>query len=206
MLVYDDLKQIDNDIYYLPSEEEPVLSADIGLFFGGNFVWSYDCGASKKACELMNRIDNKNIVISHFHKDHTYNINDITNVNQVYLSKYSFNHFKTGNVVDKDIWIEDKGLIHIFPLPNSHCKGSMAMEINEKYVFIGDSSYGKHIDKHLTYNVQLLTEQIKILSKIKADTCLVSHDPRYVVDKEEILAKFEKILSKSISGNPLIVL
>jgi len=206
MLNYELFNKIENSLYYLPSEESPILSADIGIFVGGKFVWSFDCGASDNAYNALNEIDNLNIVISHFHNDHAANLNNLTNFTDLYVGKYTFEHFKIGNVVREDIYFEDNGLIHIFPLPNSHSKGSLGMEINEKYIFMGDSTYGKHIDRHITYNAQLLLEQYHVLEHIKANKCLLSHDMQNIYDKETILAKFEKILSKRKSSESVIVL
>lgn len=206
MLDLDNLIKIEDKIYYLPSENAPVLSADIGVFIGGKFVWCYDCGASQQALYLMKSINNAKVTISHFHRDHTFNHTELSNIKDWYVSKYTCNHMNKGFIVENDLYIEDDGLIHIFPMPNSHCKGSLALEINEKYVFLGDSVYGKHIDRRLAYNQQLLIEQLKILNDIKADKCLVSHDENYIIDKADIIAKFEKILSKKKSGEPLIIL
>lgn len=198
--------KIEDNLYFLPSEDSPILSADIGLFVGGKFVWTYDCGASDRAYELLKSIDNLNITFSHFHKDHTENIYRLTNVSNNYVGNYSYKHFGFGTVITDDIYFEDEGIIHIFPLSNSHSKGSLAMEINDTYVFIGDSAYGKWVDKHLTYNAQLLLEQYRKLKTVNAEKCLVSHDKQFVIDKSEILAKFEKILSKRKSSEPIIVL
>lgn len=206
MLDFESLNKIDNSLYYLPSEEVPVLSADIGLFVGGKFVWAYDCGASEYAYSSLKNIENLKVVISHFHNDHSGNMRRLGNVVDYYVGKYTYNHFAIGNVISEDVYFEDLGLIHIFQLPNSHSKGSLAMEINEEYVFIGDSSYGKHVDRHITYNAQLLLEQYRKLQSIKAEKVILSHAMNSIVDKEQLLLKFDKILSKRKSSEPIIVL
>lgn len=206
MLDFSLLYKFDKDMYYLPSEQEPILSADIGFFIGGNFVWCYDCGASEQAYNCLKQIDNINIVISHFHNDHTGNMLRLTNINEYYVGNYTYKHFNKGIVVDNDLYVEDNGLVHIFGLPNSHSKGSLAMEVNEKYVFIGDTSYGKRLNGHIVYNAQLLLEQYRKLSAIKADLCLQSHEMNNAVEKSMILAKFEKILSKRKKDEPNIIL
>jgi len=200
------LSKIDNDLYHLPSENAPVLSADVGVYFGGKFVWMFDCGASDYAYDFIRGGEQIRMVISHFHRDHSYNLNRLENISELYVGKYSFDHFKKGNIVTNELYFEDNGTIHIMPIPNSHSKGSLAMEINEEYIFLGDSVYGMRKDKHLMYNSQLLLEQYRLLQNVNADKCLISHDERYVVNKDEILAKFEKILSKRKSGEPMIVL
>ena len=197
---------IDQDLFYLPSENDPVLSADVGIFSGGKALWLYDCGASDKACTLISGFEKVNVTISHFHRDHSFNLQRLNNVDSLYVSKYSFDYFKAGTIVTDELFIEDGGMIHIFPVPNSHCKGSLGMEINEKYVFLGDSVYGKHIDRRLAYNVQLLLEQYRLLERIKADKCIISHDEKCIIDKAEIIAKFDKILTKRKVGETMIVL
>ena len=109
-------------------------------------TWIFDVGSNSDAMEtLSSHPSHKNVIISHFHDDHTYNLRRVK-FDRVYVSAYSAKHIKECisdySVVEDDIYIEDGDLkIHIFEIPSSHSKGCLGLEINEEYAFLGDAAY-----------------------------------------------------------------
>ena len=141
------IKEISEKIKYVTSGENP-LSSDVILIYGDKATWVFDVGAndeafdtiehliyetlSEKEWNIQNELTGKrdvNIVISHFHRDHMGNLERIAKIpatgNRVnlYVSSYTNRYCKSGNIVDKEITIDDGVKIRIFPMESSHSKG-----------------------------------------------------------------------------------
>lgn len=102
--------------------------------------------------------------------------------------------------------------LEIIPMPSSHSKGSLALIVNDEYIFMGDSTYCRYIPKkqgeedYAEYNVQKLKEQIDLLKSIKAEKCLVSHEKRFVRPKKVVIRQLESIYERRKPGENIIVL
>ena len=127
---------INEKISYIECSDDP-LSADIGIIRDGDAVWLYDVGSDERAISELT--GNYNVVLSHFHQDHTGNIGKL-NIKEAFVSPETIRHVQMGTVADKDIYI---GNLHIFPLPSSHCKGCLGLEVDETYAFVDDALYIK---------------------------------------------------------------
>ena len=181
-------------ISYIKASEEP-LSADVGIIEGDKCVWLFDVGCSDDAAEEINGIEKpKKAVISHFHPDHMGNLERV-GIAEVYLGANTFKYTKCGTVVDKDFFIDDGVKIHIFPLPSSHAKGSVGMEIGE-YAFLGDGTYATMKQGKVCYNASVLKEEITVLKSLSAKYFLLSHDEKFIRNREEVITELEEIYSK----------
>ncbi len=183
-----DIKQVTNDISYIEASNNP-LSADIGIIKSENGIWLYDVGNDIN--RILSLTGKYNVVLSHFHLDHVGSL-DKLDIENLYVSRFTFNHIGRGTIVEKDIYIDN---LYIFPLPTSHAKGSLGLEVNEEYAFIGDALYSKTNAEYYIYNAQLLKEEIEVLKKLKAKYLLVSHRRGMVMDKEEAIKQLEEIYS-----------
>ena len=178
-----DIIKVTDRISYIKATEKP-LSADVGIIEGDESVPI-----------LLNKISKpKNAVISHFHPDHMENLEHV-DLNGVYLGTNTFKYAKRGTVVDKDVFIDDGIAIHIFPLPSSHAKGSLGMEIGD-YAFLGDATYSTMKQGKVCYNVSVLKEEIAVLKNLSAKFFLISHDEKFIRPKEEIIEELEEIYKK----------
>ncbi len=122
--------KITDRISYIKTTEKP-LSADVGIIEGDEFIWLFDVGADESVPISLNKIQKpKKTVISHFHSDHMGNLEHV-NLNEIYLGANTFRYAKRGTVVGEDIFFDDGVKIHVFPLPSSHAKGSVGMEIGD---------------------------------------------------------------------------
>lgn len=192
------IKVINEKISYIEASNNP-LSADIGIIKDGQTIWLYDVGCGEHSLNEISKCP-VNVVLSHFHQDHTGNIEQIQ-ADAVYASKETCSHIGKGTIVEEDLYI---GGIHIFPLPSSHCKGSVGMEIDGQYAFVGDGLYCRAKAGEYVYNAQLLKEEIELLRGLQASYLLVSHHEGLVRSKEEVLAELELIYSEREKGNPFI--
>ena len=177
---------INEKISYIECSDDP-LSADIGIIRDGDAVWLYDVGSDERAISELT--GNYNVVLSHFHQDHTGNIGKL-NIKEAFVSPETKRHVQMGTVADRDIYIDN---LHIFPLPSSHCKGCLGLEVDETYAFVGDALYSKFRDGYYIFNAQLVKEEIAVLKKLKAPYLLVSHFKGMVRRRNEVIAQLEEL-------------
>lgn len=188
---------INEKISYIECSDAP-LSADIGIIRDGNEVWLYDVGSDDRAVSELT--ENYNIVLSHFHQDHTGNMGKLR-FKEVFVSDETKRHVLMGTVADKDIFI---GNLHIFPLPSSHCKGCLGLEVDGTYAFVGDALYSKVKDGYYIFNAQLVKEEIAVLKKLKAPYLLVSHFKGLVRRRDEVIAELEELYRHRDKNSPEI--
>lgn len=178
--------KINNKISFIASSDNP-LSAEIGIIRENGVTWLYDVGNGENHITELD--EGYNIVLSHFHQDHTGNIDKIQ-ARELYLSKETYAHILKGTIVCDSIYI---GNLHIFPLPSSHTKGSLGLEIDSTYAFVGDALYSKVRDGCYIFNAQLLQEEIAFLKSLKASFLLVSHFGGLIRRKDDVIAELEMI-------------
>ena len=114
------------------------MSANVVMIQGKDALWLYDVGNHPDipAGNRHNIRDGRNVnaILSHFHEDHIGNLPGM-GVDEVYQGKYTHRHTGMGTVVEDDIYIQDgEARLHIFPLPSSHAKGCVALEVNDRVV------------------------------------------------------------------------
>ncbi|MGM9603453.1 MAG: hypothetical protein ACI3XG_00130 [Faecousia sp.] len=177
---------INEKISYIECSEDP-LSADIGIIRDGDAVWLYDVGSDEQA--ITELTDNYNVVLSHFHQDHTGNLGKLT-IKEAFVSDETKRHVQMGTVADRDIYIDN---LHIFPLPSSHCKGCLGLEVDETYAFVGDALYSKVRDGYYIFNAQLVKDEIAVLQNLKAPYLLVSHFKGLVRRRDEVIAELTEL-------------
>ena len=186
---------ISERISYIEATEEP-LSADIGIIRCGDTEWLYDVGNDERS--LAGLDGQYNVVLSHFHQDHTGSLDKIR-VGELYVSGATFRHTGWGTVVNGELTIGD---LRIFQIPSSHTKGCLGLEIGNEYAFVGDALYCKAKNGYYAYNSQLLKDEIEVLKQLKAQKLLVSHFQGLVRLKDEVIAELEQIYSKREKNNP----
>lgn len=182
------IHKINTKISYIESSNDP-LSADIGIIEDSNQLWLYDVGSDKH--RISSLTGKYNVVLSHFHADHVGNLDQL-NIENLYVSKFTFDHVGKGTIVEKDLFL---GNLHIFPLPSSHTKGCLGLEIDGEYAFIGDAIYSKANAEYYIYNSQLLKAEIEVLKNLQARYLLVSHFNGMVMNKDAVIQELEEIYS-----------
>ncbi len=197
---------VNKRIRYIEAADNP-LSADIGIVKGENASWLYDVGNGDASISGLN--GNYNVVLSHFHTDHIGNIDKIR-VKELYLSKETYEYLPKATAVACSIHIVTEpihvGNLHIFPLPSSHAKGSLGLEIDGTYAFVGDALYCMTKNKNYVYNTQLLKEEIDVLKSLSSPFVLVSHFKGFIRKKEDVLQELETIYEMRVKGCSEIVL
>lgn len=132
--------ELEKNISYIEPTQNP-LSANVVLIEGEKNLWLYDVGNNPCVPQIISAFNTSNkkinVILSHFHADHIGNLDKISYSN-VYQGRLTYKYTKTGEILENDLYFCDGNMnLHIFPLPSSHAKGSLALEINEKYCFWG---------------------------------------------------------------------
>ena len=203
-------------IQYLQVSYEP-LSADVVAVRGDSAWWIFDVGACDEAAQFINELPHilvddaanlaKNVVISHFHRDHLLNVQRMCggeislDINALYVGAYTSKTFGeiegvAKNVVMEPLAFDDGVHIEILPMPNSHAKGSLALIVDD-YVFLGDATYPMvgHGAPDV-YNVQILGEQIKLLKTLTSSRFCLSHKRGLVRDKTSVIQFLESVYAR----------
>ena len=212
-------------IHYLQMSNDP-LSADVIAVRGDRAWWIFDVGACDEAAQFINALPRilegdttnlaKNVVISHFHRDHLLNVQRMyggeisLDIDALYVGAYTSKTFGEIEGVAKDVVMEplalDDGVqIQILPMPNSHAKGSLALVVDD-YVFLGDATYPMvgHGSPDV-YNVQILGEQIKLLKSLTPSRFCLSHKRGLVRDKTSVIQFLESVYARRQKNENYIV-
>ena len=221
---FPEIIKVNDRISYIPACEKP-LSADIGIIRGDSKIYLYDVGSTLQALNYLYSLpDDKVIVISHFHGDHTWwlgthrpgdsEMGAEDNVSpcyerpaysKLYVSKQTAK-YTGGDIVTEPITIEDGVKLTIAPMPSSHSKGSLALIVNDELAFVGDATYSSSDNNGTFYNAQLLQEEIAFLESIPATKVFLSHEKRPIKPKEVIIRQLKMVLGKWDKSGPYIYL
>lgn len=182
----------------------------MGIITTNGAVWIFDAGSNDEALNLIGGIKGeRRIVLSHFHADHTANLNRIAldgDKDKIYGGSFTRKKFADKadiTVVDKDLYF-DEG-IHLFPIPSAHAKGCVGLE-TDGFAFVGDSTYCDVRDGKAVYNAGQLQGLIKALKCLKAEKLLLSHNQPLECDRETEIARLEEIYSLRKKDEPYIYL
>ena len=219
------------------------LSADVIAVRGDRAWWIFDVGACDEAVQFINELPRipveeaaipvdenganlaacnnaarfaKNVVISHFHRDHLLNVQRMCggeislDIDALYVGAYTSKTFGeiegvAKNVVMEPLALDDGVQIQILPMPNSHAKGSLALIVDD-FVFLGDATYPMvgHGAPDV-YNVQILGEQIKLLKSLTPSRFCLSHKRGLVRDKTSVIQFLESVYARRQKNENYIV-
>ena len=218
--------KLNDRIQYLQVSYEP-LSADVVTVRGDSAWWIFDVGACDMAVDFINALPRnpanddavplkKNIVISHFHRDHLLNVVRHCNgevsldFDTLYVGSYASKvvgeisgHEKI--TVSSPLSFDDGMHIEILPIPNSHAKGSLILVVDD-FVFLGDATYPMvgHGEPDV-YNVQILGEQIKFLKSLAQTRFCLSHKRGLVRDRNSVIQFLESVYARRQKNENYIV-
>ncbi len=201
---------------YIPASKNP-LSADVVLIEGNEYLYLYDVGNNEDVAVYLDALPKKKkVILSHFHADHVGSIGRLS-FETVYagpiMGKY-YQYFvpdyekereaEKYQTVTEKVKISDGVELEIYPVPSSHAKGSLLVQVNGEYILLGDAFYSRTKERKPVYNVQLLKDEIRLLKELSGDKLFMSHEKRPVKAKKGMLRFLEKIYEKREKNKPYI--
>ena len=197
--------EITPGISWLKATASP-LSADILLIQGQKNLWLFDVGASPEALTMLQSLPQKpNVILSHFHPDHISNLDKLDH-HELFLGGYTFEKIGTGYVIREPFLIDDGVKLRLFPIPSSHAKGCIGLEVNETYALLGDAAYCSAKNGSAVYNSTLLKDEIATLKALSAPYFLLSHGDPLFQQKKDVLDMLESIYAQRDPKCPVIYL
>lgn len=207
------MKLLTEYLSYLPASRQP-LSADVGVVKGKEYTYLFDVGANEESIRLVTEIrGKKRIVLSHFHYDHTDNLRCpalleelLSGQTELFVSEYTKQHLGVlyGTVVTEPLAFCDGVTVEILPMPASHARGCLILNVNRETAFFGDAMYAMTKNGEAVYNAQLLKEEIDRLDQLPAETLLLSHREPMAQPKERVLHTLKKIYEARHRSQPYI--
>lgn len=203
------IQSVSERISYLTATEHP-LSANVVMVEGDSFLWVYDVGNHPAVPGILQEKSKQTgkeirVILSHFHPDHIGNLPRLSCA-EIYQGKNTFRYTKTGTVTEKEIWFQDGSTkLHIFPIPSSHAKGSLALEVDETWCFLGDAAYTTQKNGQTVYNAERLLAEIRVLQKVQAPWFFLSHKEPFQQKKEDVLEWMEAVYEKWKPGEAYIL-
>ena len=185
-----------NDIYSIIKGNVNPLSSDIAII---KDKYIFEVGNGEYIVNELNKIEDKIIVISHFHQDHLSNLTKIK-YKELYVGDNTYKYTNDGIIVDRDIYLDD---IHLFKINSCHAKGSIGLEISD-YAFVGDACAPCFKKNQYVYNVQMLKEEIETLENLKAKYLISSHHMEEYQNRNEVIDRLKTIYLKREKNNPYI--
>lgn len=174
---------INSRIKYLPATNDP-LSADVFFIDGNHYCYIYDVGNNDRSLFHINQIEKeKNIILSHYHKDHTGNITNIDYRN-LYVGKTTFETIGKGTVIEDALTINDGVKIDIIHCISPHTDGSLIVTVDNEYTLIADLYFTRP-----PYDKEKAIQMIEFLRNIDTKYFVISHR-----EDEKILTKAELII------------
>lgn len=175
------MKKICDYIQYLPAVSEP-LSADVYFIEGEKYCYIFDVGNNEEALEAISKVDkDKVVIISHYHKDHTGNI-DKVDCKTLYVGDLTYEMIHKGTIVEESLIIHDGLEIEIRHCTSPHVNGSLVMIINNEYTLLGDVYSVRD-----TYDKELAHKMLDELKQIDTTYFVNSHLEECVVEKDILL-------------------
>lgn len=178
------MNQIAERIKYLPATNNP-LSADVYFIEGDKHCYLYDVGSDDNSLRCINQADKeKTIILSHYHKDHTGNIERISFRN-LYVGKKTYETIGKGEIVEDTFTINDGVKIEVIPCTSPHTEGSLIINVDNEYTLIADLYFTRPPFDRLKAK-----QMIESLKNIDTKYFVVSHqEEEKVIPKEKMIVE-----------------
>lgn len=164
------MKKISENIKYLSSTDNP-LSAEVYFINGDNYCYIYDVGNNKDSLSEISNIKKDIVVIlSHYHEDHTGNINKI-NYHNLYVGELTYDKIGQGSIIKDRFAIKDGSEIEIRYCPSPHVDGCLIVTVNKEYTLIADLYFTRP-----PFNKTKVVEMIEALKNIDTKFFVISHE------------------------------
>lgn len=177
------MERISAYLQYIPSSQEP-LSADAYIVSGEKYVYLFDVGSNEKTLQCLSDLPKEKVVIlSHFHQDHTANLDKLS-YKKLYVGEFTFEKIQKGIVIEGCLTINDGVKMEIRHCPSPHTKGSLIVTVNGEYTLLADLYFTKP-----GYDKEMANKMLEILRNLDTKYFVVSHQTEENVFEKEFLIR-----------------
>lgn len=177
------MNMIGEKIKYLPATNDP-LSADVYFIDGDKYCYIYDVGNDEYSLSQINQIEKERVIIlSHYHKDHTGNIESL-NYRNLYVGRLTHETIGKGIIVEDEFTINDGVKIEVIHCTSPHTEGSLIVNIDNEYTMIADLYFTRH-----PFDRKKAQKMIESLKNIDTKYFVISHQ-----EEAKVIAKKELII------------
>lgn len=177
------MKRISAYLQYIPSSREP-LSADAYLIDGEKYVYIFGVGSNEETLRYLSDVPKEKIVIlSHFHQDHTANIDKLS-YEKLYVGGLTAEKIQKGIVVETCLTIHDGVKIEIRSCPSPHTEGSLIVTVNGEYTLLADLYFTKP-----GHNQEMAYKMLETLRTLDTKYFVVSHQENENIFEKEYLLR-----------------
>lgn len=175
---------IAENIRYIPATNDP-LSADVYFIEGDSHCYIYDVGNNEDSLRHINGVPkDKTIILSHYHKDHTGNI-DRTDYQTLYVGKKTYETISKGSIIEDVLTIHDGVKIEIIHCTSPHTEGSLIINVDNTYTFIADLYFTRP-----PFESEKAMKMIQSLRNIDTKFFVVSHQENTnIIPKDDLIAE-----------------
>ena len=183
-LVGDDMNLIGKRIKYLPATNDP-LSADVYCIEGDQYCYIYDVGNNENSLRYINQLGKEKVVIlSHYHKDHTGNIEGV-HYRNLFVGNKTYEVIGKGIIVEDTLTINDGVRIDITFCTSPHTDGSLIVTIDNEYTLIADLYFTRP-----PFEKEKAMKMIEMLRNIDTKYFVVSHqEDEKVIPKDKLITE-----------------
>ena len=178
------MKTIDKNIKYIPATDIP-LSADVYFIEGMRFCYIYDVGNNDTSLQSINQINKEKIVIlSHYHKDHTGNIDGV-HYRDLFVGKKTYEIIGKGNIVENVFTLDDGVKIDVIHCTSPHTDGSLIVTVDNTYTLIADLYFTRP-----PFDKETARKMIEQLKCIDTEYFIVSHlEDDKIIPKDNLIVE-----------------
>lgn len=177
------MEKISNYLHYIPSSQEP-LSADAYLIEGEKYAYLFDVGSNEETLQdLLDIPKEKIVILSHFHQDHTANIDKLP-YQKLYVGGLTFEKIQKGIVVEGCLTIHDGVNMEIRNCPSPHTEGSLIVTVNGEYTLLADLYFTKP-----GHNKEMAYQMLETLKSLDTKYFVVSHQEKENIFEKEFLIR-----------------
>ena len=175
---------IGNRIKYLPATNDP-LSADVYCIEGDEYCYVYDVGNNDRSLQYINQLSKEEVIIlSHHHKDHTGNIEEI-HYHDLYVGKKTHEVIGKGIIVEDKLTINDGVGIDVIHCTSPHTDGSLIITVDNEYTLIADLYFTRP-----PFDEEKAMKMIELLKMVDTKYFVISHqEDEKVVSKGKLISE-----------------